>query len=294
MLRLSDQHHQLLTQYPGLESMPLWWLIAHVTNTPDSEIHTRFEPLSEANLTQLHELLRRHVSNHEPLGYVIGSVPFLELTLTCEQPTLIPRPETEEMTAFIIERLHKHTPEARLHILDVGTGTGAIALSIGASCASTNLIGIDISREAIDLASRNRTLNGINNVMFMLNSVEGHIQTHSHGYDLIVSNPPYISDAEMLTLDPSVLRWEDPRALTAPENGLAFYRFFATQGPLFINRRNKTQSPLPFHLVLEYGHLQRNAITEIFESRGHQIAHYTDMSGKDRWCTVTFMLDEPN
>lgn len=281
-LSLSADIRRLKKHFFACDINDIWWLAAHITKTPESTIKLRTAPLTEQERDAIASLLERHLTRYEPIAYLIGSTPFAHLTLSIKPPVLIPRPETEEYVVSVRKQL-RALPTKLTRILDMGTGSGAIALTL-ADCA-TSVVGIDISADAIALAEANATRLGIKNCQFVHDGLAQHCAAVAESgklYDMVISNPPYISHDEWESLDYSVREWEDYQALCAADDGLAFYKFFAEHGEKMLSP-DRTG---PFDFVLEYGYRQREALTEIFESHGHAITHHTDLSGNDRWCTV--------
>src|SRR5207237_5884874 len=175
------------------------WLVAHVLGVSRTDIHTR-EAIDESALEPL--VARRE--QREPLAYVLGEWGFRRLTLKTDRRALIPRPETE----VVVERALEHIREqAKPDVLDVGTGTGAIALAIADEHDGARVTAIDASPDALALAGENRDLTGINGRVELLE----HDLTSGLGqlrFDLVVSNPPYVEPDELATLQPEVRDWE--------------------------------------------------------------------------------------
>jgi release factor glutamine methyltransferase len=182
-------------------------LVAHALGQPRLVVYLKQEePLTEAQLEQCRELVRRR-GRREPLAYVLGEWGFRRLVLRVDRRALIPRPETE----IVVERcLALLADIAEPEVLDVGTGTGAIALAIADEHPRARMTAIDASPEAVVLATENAEL--------MILTARVRVLRHDlHGglpggpYDLVVSNPPYVEPEEIETLQPEVRDWE-PRA----------------------------------------------------------------------------------
>jgi release factor glutamine methyltransferase len=180
------------------------WLLAHVLGVSRSAVHLENERDVPAEL----ELLLARRRRREPLAYVLGEWGFRRLTLKTDARALVPRPETE----MVVERclaLLRDLPEPR--VLDIGTGAGAIALSIADEHPGARVTAVDVSPKALSLARENATRLGL--------SVEfraGGLETAAAGWDLVVSNPPYVSAEEWGSLQPEVRDWE-PRAALVGE-----------------------------------------------------------------------------
>jgi release factor glutamine methyltransferase len=180
------------------------WLLAHVLGVSRSAVHLENERDVPAEL----ELLLARRRKREPLAYVLGEWGFRRLTLKTDARALVPRPETE----MVVERclvLLRDLPEPR--VLDIGAGSGAIALSIADEHPGVRVTAVDVSPEALSLARENATRLGL--------SVEFHpggFETAAAGWDLVVSNPPYVTADEWNSLQPEVRDYE-PRAALVGE-----------------------------------------------------------------------------
>ncbi|KAJ7178370.1 S-adenosyl-L-methionine-dependent methyltransferase [Mycena crocata] len=189
----------------------------------------------------LDQMLSRRVAG-EPLQYILAEQPFGPLTLKLRPPVLIPRPETEDWTIRLAELL-RPTLTRRLSVLDLGTGTGCIPLLLChmLPAGSVRAYGVDISSDAVKLATENADLCGFsasggeilgNTFQSIQASFLEPLFPHTHlgvapPFDLITSNPPYISWQEYIRLPPSVTHYEDPKALFGGPDGLDFYRAIA-------------------------------------------------------------------
>ncbi len=237
--------------------------------------------LDDAQQQKLDEWLDKLINHNMPLQYLLGTTPFLELELLLETPILIPRPETEEMCDNLIEQLKK-LKNKKLTILDIGTGTGAIALSLAQALPQAQIYAVDVVQQALDLAQRNAEHNNITNVTFLHSDVFTNIP-HGMTFDLIVSNPPYIAQEEFESLDDSVVQWEDKLALVAQNNGLAIIERIIKQAPQFLRENTQMETHNVPQLVLEIGYLQGHAVSRLLENAGFDaITIKKDLEGKDR------------
>ena len=191
-------------------------LIAHSLGIKRLDIYLDLDrPLTEAQLTDLRSLVKRRASR-EPLQYIIGITEFYGLTLKVDPRALIPRHETEELVELIIERLE--APPKR--ILDLGTGSGAIALALASRYSDAEVTATDQSEEAITLAKENAlALNLSSRVTFIKGNWFEPLDEGAR-FDLIVSNPPYLTEAEMQTAEPEVIDHEPHSALASGQEGL--------------------------------------------------------------------------
>ncbi len=202
------------------------WLLSDFLECKRIDLYLRFEePFSRAMLSQFRSWVKRRV-DHEPLQYISGRAEFYGLTFAVNPAVLIPRPETERLVEVALE-VSSEIPTVR--ILDVGTGSGCIAISLAKELTEANLVAVDNSPAAIDLARKNALTNGIQNIEFF--QLDFLTERPKGKFDLIVSNPPYIPAKEMTTLMPEVGRHEPVDALTDNSDGLAFYRRFIDLAP---------------------------------------------------------------
>ena len=166
------------------------------------------------------DMILKRLVNHEPIQYIFNEAYFQGLTLKVTPDTLIPRPETEELIDIIV----KENNQSDLHVLDIGTGSGAIAIALAKSLKFPIVDAIDISQKAIDIAQENAKAHKVK-INFIMNDIlSAEIPTNSV-YDIIVSNPPYITLREKDSMEPNVLDYEPHTALFVPDNDpLMFYR----------------------------------------------------------------------
>lgn len=190
--------------------------------------------------------IARDLLQHYPPQYIIGSTYFCDLLLKVDERVLIPRPETEELVHLILNE----NPHQTLKVLDIGTGSGAIALALKKARPNWEVYAADISNEALDLARENAELNQLE-ITFMQSDVYSRIVTSD--FDIIVSNPPYISYKDKEEVDLNVLRSEPHLALFAEENGLAIYRRIISGASEFLKDGGK--------LYFEIGYQQGDDLT---------------------------------
>lgn len=185
-------------------------------------------PVTSSEYHLLQSLLRRR-TQHEPIQYIIGNWDFCGRTFICRPPTLIPRPETEELVELID---HSIRNDRRYNILDIGSGTGAIGISLikTLSARCSRMTGIDISASAVALSIENaaRLLTSDEHSRYVcLHSSLQNLSQHSdhyQRYDIIVSNPPYIPSKDIAALQPEIVQFEDPGALDGGDDGLDIVR----------------------------------------------------------------------
>ena len=188
------------------------WLLAHILDIRRLDLYLKFDrPLSSDELDRLRSLVKRRGA-HEPLQYITGSTDFLNCTIQVTKDVLIPRSETEQLVELILER---HPGTSQISLLDIGTGSGCIPIAIKKNRPNWYCAGLDISVKALHIAKQNAGLNDVELKLFEgdlnhLNSVE---DITGQTWDIIVSNPPYITESEKKELDPQVLNYEPELAL---------------------------------------------------------------------------------
>lgn len=184
------------------------WLLADVLATKRLNLYVQFDrPLSSVELKILRSMVKRR-GNSEPLQYITGSTDFYNATISVNKSVLIPRPETEELVDLILQN---HPPE-KLRVLDIGTGSGCIPISLAMERPNWELMGVDISEDALKTASVNNELNGTK-VSFARGDLHKHATLPDQHWDIIVSNPPYIEFEESAELDRQVSEFEPEIAL---------------------------------------------------------------------------------
>lgn len=197
-------------------------LFAHVLKCKRLDLYLQFErPLTEAQLDALRPLVRSR-AQHEPLQYVLGETQFIDLTLKTDRRALIPRPETEELVELVVSRWkQQHPGSLPLRILDLGTGTGAIALALLQAFPAAEAVAVDFSGDALALAQENAVLNALSDrISFVESDWIANVPTDPP-FDVVVSNPPYLTEEELQTAAPEVRQFEPHAALVAAKNGLA-------------------------------------------------------------------------
>ncbi len=263
-----------------------WWILEAITKSDKATLIGRKEiELNELSQAKLHEWLAEMTQEFMPLQYILGSVPFLDLEIIVQPPILIPRPETEEWTAVLIDRL-KPIQSHTLSILDLCTGTGCIALALAKAMPKSHIWGGDISHKAVELARKNAEHNSISNATFIhadLYNINEYIESNKL-FDIIVSNPPYISFDEFEELDDSVATWEDKQALVADDDGLAILEDIIEGAPDYLTYNHELAELKIPQLVVEIGYKQAKPVADYFNSFGFtDVQVHKDLEGKDRY-----------
>ncbi len=198
-------------------------LLAGVLGCKRLDLYLKFDqPLSEKEKSVYREYIARR-GKREPLQYILGEVEFFGLRLKVNDSVLIPRPETELLVEYILYNTDK---ENNSRVLDIGSGSGNISIALAKNLPDAKIFGIDVSLGAIEIANQNAILNDVtNNVNFVQADVLNELPTEIKiKYDLIVSNPPYVSSNEFETLQPEIKEYEPNIAVTDYDDGLKFYR----------------------------------------------------------------------
>ena len=205
------------------------WLLCALLDCDRLNVYLRFEePLSQSQLTILRNWVKRRLTN-EPLQYITGSCDFYGRQFLINSKVLIPRPETERLVDIAIEKMNGIDSPS---ILDVGTGSGCIATTLGLEIPASKVMGVDISLDALVVANGNKAKLGPENVFFIEMDI---LNTSPEKlFDLLVSNPPYIPKNEMENLMKDVKDFEPVIALEDKNNGFTFYKRFAEIGRTII------------------------------------------------------------
>lgn len=214
----------------------------------------------------------QQLAAHKPAQYIIGQADFYGMQLTVDERVLIPRPETEELVELILAE----NSEESLKVLDIGTGSGAIALALAKARPDWSVTATDISQEALDLASNNAKNQKLN-IFFKKSDCFAEI---SEKYDIIVSNPPYISREDASEVGLNVLHSEPHLALFADEDGLAIYRRISEDATDYLKDGGK--------IYLEIGYKQGQSVPELFRKHlpEKRVRTLKDQFGQDRMVVV--------
>jgi release factor glutamine methyltransferase len=259
----------------GVESprLNIEHLLAHVLGRKRMDLYLEFDrPLGEGELEPLRDLVKRRAAG-EPLQHLLGTVEFHGHTFLCDKRALVPRPETEQLCERVIAA-GIATPHSA--ILDVGTGSGVIALTLASTWPEARVTAVDFSPEALALARENaRRLSLDGRVEFLasdlLSSVRG-------TFDLIVANLPYIASHEIPRLAREV-RHDPSGALDGGPDGLDIFRRFLPQAACHLRGR----------LALEIGHDQARPLAELLAAHNFQdIRPQSDYQGKDRFIFASY------
>ncbi|MCV2403716.1 peptide chain release factor N(5)-glutamine methyltransferase [Marinomonas sp. C2222] len=245
-------------------------LLSHVLSVPTSYFYTwPDKEVEEEAFNKFEALLSRRVSG-EPIAYLLGAQSFWTLDLEVATCTLIPRADTERLVEVVLERLESGSAYS---LLDLGTGTGAIALALASELPRSQVLGIDLMEDAVALAKRNAIKNQIANAEFMQSSWFDSIEA-GREFDVIVSNPPYI-DPEDAHLSQGDVRFEPKTALIADNKGLADIEHILLNAPDYLKPNG--------YLIFEHGYDQAAAVQKRFREVGFvKVESFQDIGGNDR------------
>ena len=251
-------------------------LLAHLLKMPRMKLYLNFERvLTPAETDALRGMIRRR-GQREPLQHIVGSTSFCGLEIAVNRHVLVPRPETELLAEFGWKFLltapkpgeggstlnslpgqSRATTGQPSTALDFGTGSGCIAIALAVKCPAAKIVAIDISADALTLASQNAARHGVIERIQLLQSDGFAVLSDDARFDLIISNPPYISSTEIATLQPEVRGFDPHATLDGGADGLSFYRLIASHAAAFLKPAGK--------VMLEFGDGQAEAIRKIFE-----------------------------
>ena len=266
----SDFEEELIRQ--GEEAESLSFVYRSLKNLTFTDfVFALQQELTEEEKQFVEEIYHQLVA-HKPAQYIIGHAEFFGMQLKVDERVLIPRPETEELVELILAE----TPEENLKVLDIGTGSGAIALAIAKARPDWSVTAADISQEALDLASENAKNQKLN-IFFKKSDCFAEI---SEKYDIIVSNPPYISREDESEVGLNVLHSEPHLALFADEDGLAIYRRIAEDAKDYLKDGGK--------FYLEIGYKQGQSVPELFRKHlpEKRVRTLKDQFDQDRMVVV--------
>ncbi|MBU3744608.1 MAG: peptide chain release factor N(5)-glutamine methyltransferase [Sediminibacterium sp.] len=252
------------------------WVMENITGKSRIDrLLLKDKELSEEMLTKWHAMLNRMLQQ-EPIQYVIGEAPFMGMMLQVNQYTLIPRPETEELVSWILDN-HK---EKNIRVLDLGTGSGCIALALKYFRPDWTITGTDFSSEALAIASDNANRLTLSIEWKVINMLEPTHPAWGDSYQVIVSNPPYIPLKEKATLSQHVREYEPSSALFVPdEDPLVFYKALLKNTPAHLTQGGD--------LYMEINDQLGAATLNLFLEAGWNAELRKDMQGNERMIKAT-------
>ncbi|ADO78099.1 peptide chain release factor N(5)-glutamine methyltransferase [Halanaerobium praevalens] len=259
-------------------------LMADLLDMERINLYVKYDyPLKSREIDKYREMIKKR-AQRIPVAYIIQKKEFMSLEFKVEPGVLIPRPDTENLVEKVIKYCRQQglkTPQ----IIDVCTGSGAIAVSLAHYLQKAKVVGTDISNSALKIARQNMKKHDLTERMSILKSdlLKEFIKREIKGIDILVSNPPYITEAEMETLAPEVKK-EPKKALVAGKDGLDFYRRLIPEAEKVLKNGGK--------LFLEIGYQQAAAVREIFGANWSEIEVEKDYSENDRIVSALFKEKE--
>jgi len=230
--------------------------------------------LSESEILRLHFAVKQ-LKDYKPVQYIIRKIDFINVRLVVNESVLIPRPETEELVSLIIDR----EKEEHLRVLDIGTGSGCIAIALAKNLESPEVWGIDISEKALETAAVNASENRVDIHLKLLNILEPEGECFTGKFDVIVSNPPYVTEEDKKLMQENVIRFEPHKALFVPgDNPLLFYRAILYYAGDYLNATGR----IYFEVNEQYG----KAVAGLLSKHGYlSVELFKDINGKERMVT---------
>ena len=253
-------------------------LLAHVLGLGRAQLYARWEQLlSDEQERAYYELVQRRVQR-EPLAYIVRHKEFFGLEFEVDRDVLIPRPETELLVEQAIQIAHQIAPDGELQVADIGTGSGAIAVSLAVSQPDTTVDAVDWSVEALAVAARNCRRHGVDSRVRLFRG--DLLLALPEPVDIVVANLPYIGRSEFATIAPEIRLFEPVEALDGGEEGLDLIRRLLEQA---VRQRKPPQV-----ILLEIGATQGQAVLDMAGGifPGAEVSLLQDYAGLDRIVTV--------
>ena len=243
-----------------------YWIIEETTGMTRTQILTADK--GTKNIPNI-EIILQKLRTHEPIQYIFGHTEWMGLDLRVTPATLIPRPETAELVEWVLSVCDTHQP---LRVLDIGTGSGCIALALKRGAPLWQITGLDISQEALEVAKENAQRNHLHVDWLQTDILSPISDTPFPIPDIIVSNPPYICNSEKKDMDARVLDYEPHSALFVPDTD-----------PLLFYRQIASLATSPAMLFFEINEAYGNEVCEMMAKMGYtDIQLKNDMYGKPR------------
>lgn len=270
----------LKEEYPDTEIQSFFYLLSEwILKMKRLDVTLSLDrPISGIELENFENAISR-LKSHEPIQHIIGYVEFYGLPFQVSENTLIPRPETEELVAWVLDTAKSKTDQ--LSILDIGTGTGCIAISLAKNLPSAKVYAMDVSQKALDIAKNNAKQNGVNIEFFEIDILDWRKRSEDLGmenlkFDIVVSNPPYVRELEKEQMHTNVLDYEPALALfVSNDDPLIFYREIAQFALAYLKNNG--------HLFFEINQYLGSEMLDLLNSNGFKNAILIkDIFGNDR------------
>ena len=273
---LNDIKQELSGLYPESEIQSLFYIILEFVCKKDkhSLLRGKDNEISSNERVKIHEIIKE-LKIFRPIQHILGETEFFGLSFLVNKEVLIPRPETEELVDLILNSVDS---KKSLSILDIGTGSGCIAISLAKHLPNAQIYALDISEKALEMARQNAIKNEVT-IRFIeedILTVKKDSPIHKIGWDIIVSNPPYIIPSEKKQMSANVLSYEPEQALFVPENeSLLFYEKIADFGLKQLKESG--------FLFFETSSLFGKSTAEMIKTKGYSsVELYKDISQNDR------------
>jgi release factor glutamine methyltransferase len=246
-------------------------LLSITLDLPRIQLYMQHDRLLQPDeVSRYRELIRRR-AEREPLQLIIGTVQFCGVTIKVSPGLLIPRPETEELAAYAIDWIEKS--EGQLRLLDIGTGTGCLAVAIAAASPMCVVDAVDVDPLAVSCSRENAKANQVSDRVRVRQTdflASAFVDGISEPYDLVVSNPPYVAERDFESLAPEIQKYESRRALVADEDGLLFYHRMRELTPRLLKRGGR--------LVVETGYNQAERVRDLLADTLRDVVAIADLA----------------
>ncbi|WP_313111121.1 peptide chain release factor N(5)-glutamine methyltransferase [Aequorivita sediminis] len=275
--KLKKYFHEQLSGFYASEEIQSFFYILSKEYLNLSRVDIALNPETEVSTNDYDkfQIALFKLNNHEPIQYILGETEFYGLPIKVNKYTLIPRPETEELIDYIMSN-HKTTTQHSepTSILDIGTGSGCIAVSLAKNLPNTKVSALDISEKAIQVATENAEINNVNVNFFQTDILK--VTSLPEQYDIIVSNPPYVRELEKEMMHENVLRHEPDSALYVTNSDpLLFYRSISRLAKIHLKSGGK--------LFFEINEYLADEMVALLKDEGFKkIEVKKDIFGKDR------------
>tara|TARA_R110002095_G_scaffold150422_1_gene130048 strand:+ start:141183 stop:142100 length:918 start_codon:yes stop_codon:yes gene_type:complete len=248
-------------------------LLSYARNCERIRLYTNYQDeVSEQERSLMRALVQRRAKS-EPVAYLVGNREFFGLDFYVDSNVLVPRPDTETLVMELVDEAQKLPSPS---ILDLCTGSGCIAIAAARNCAKASFLATDISERALEIAQKNAESNTLSDkIQFLLSDCFEKLPAGTV-FDIIVSNPPYIPDAEIESLDADVRQHEPRLALAGGTDGLDFYRKIIAEAPRYLKEAGV--------LMLEFSPEQETSLKALFEESGEygDVRVKADLAGRAR------------